>query len=150
MDEANYTKEELANLVKRSVPSFNIVFSDIDRTLMFDLHVAPETLELVEAIRARVPFVLITARSFDSVSRVPAIPRDQLIVENGCVIYDGDRIDEEWDARIRQSLPLIEELKQSLGYTLRPKTRMISIGMAQNSLTWEDAKRIRNSQRQML
>ena len=119
-----------------------IVFSDIDKTLMFDLHVAPETLGLVEAIRARVPFVLITARSFDSVSRVPAIPRDQLIVENGCVIYDGDRIDEEWDARIRQSLPLIEELKQSLGYTLRPKTRMISIGMAQNSLTWEDAKRI--------
>ena len=30
LDEANYTKEELANLVKRSVPSFNIVFSDID------------------------------------------------------------------------------------------------------------------------
>lgn len=29
LDEANYTKEELANLVKRSVPSFNIVFSDI-------------------------------------------------------------------------------------------------------------------------
>lgn len=30
LDEANYTKEELANLVKRSVPNFNIVFSDID------------------------------------------------------------------------------------------------------------------------
>lgn len=29
LDEANYTKEELTNLVRKSVPSFNIVFSDI-------------------------------------------------------------------------------------------------------------------------
>ena len=29
LDEANYTKEELANLVKKSIPSFNVIFSDI-------------------------------------------------------------------------------------------------------------------------
>ena len=29
LDEANYTKEELANLVKHSIPNFNVIFSDI-------------------------------------------------------------------------------------------------------------------------
>jgi hydroxymethylpyrimidine pyrophosphatase-like HAD family hydrolase len=119
-----------------------IVFSDIDKTLMFDLHVAPETLALVEEIRRQVPFALITARSFDSVSRIPPIPHDHLIVENGCVIYEGEEIDQGWDARIRECMPLVEGLKQKLGYVLRPKTRMISIGMAQNGLTWADAERL--------
>lgn len=118
------------------------VFCDIDKTLMFDLHVARETLELVEEVRTHVPFALITARSFESVSGIPAIPHDHLIVENGCVIYEGAHIDQAWDGRIRTYLPLIEDLKRDLDLTFRPKTRMISIGMAQNSLTWDDAARI--------
>jgi len=118
------------------------VFSDIDNTLMFDLHVAPETLGLIEEVRARAPFVLITARSFNSVSQIPPIPHDHLIVENGCVIYEDDRIDEAWDGRIRPYFPLIEREKERLGLQTRFKTRMLSIGMHDNNLTEEEAQRI--------
>jgi len=119
-----------------------VVFSDIDNTLMFDLHVAPETLRLVEEVRLRAPFALVTARSFNSVSQIPPIPHDHLIVENGCVIHEGDRIDEAWDERIRPYLPLIEREKERLGLRTRFKTRMLSIGMGDNDLTEEDALRI--------
>jgi len=119
-----------------------IVFCDIDNILMFDLHVARETIDLIEQVRAHAPFALVTARSFDSVARIPAIPHDHLIVENGCVIYDGEAIDARWDERIRPYLPVIEAYKQKLGLQVRPKTRMLSIGVAENGLTEDDIARI--------
>lgn len=123
------------------------VFSDIDHTLMYDLTVADETIRLVERIRERVPFILITARSRSSVQEfVPPIPHDGLIVENGCVVYEGEAIDEAWDEQIRAALPAVEKLKTELGLEVRPKTRMLSIGMMEpNNLTWDDAERIKQS-----
>jgi len=119
------------------------VFSDIDNVLMFDLHVAPKTLRLIEQIRTHAPFVLVTARSFNSVSQIPPIPHDHLIVENGCVVYDGDRIDAAWERRIQPYLPVVEAHKQSLGLTLRPKTCMVSVGVTENGLTEADIDRVR-------
>jgi hydroxymethylpyrimidine pyrophosphatase-like HAD family hydrolase len=120
-----------------------LVFSDIDNVLMFDLHVAPETIRLIEEVRAHAPFALITARSFESVKTyVPPIPHDHLIVENGCVVYDGERIDAAWDERIRPYVPIVEAQKQRLGLKLRPKTRMVSVGVAENGLTEQDIARI--------
>jgi hydroxymethylpyrimidine pyrophosphatase-like HAD family hydrolase len=118
------------------------VFSDIDKILMFDLHVAPETLELVERIRRVAPFTLVTARSFNSVSQIPRIPHDHLIVENGCVVYDGDDIDASWAERIRPYLPVVEAYKQALGLVLRPKTSMVSVGVTENGLAEADIARI--------
>jgi len=118
------------------------VFSDIDKVLMFDLHVAPATIDLIEQIRRVAPFTLVTARSFGSVSQIPPIPRDHLIVENGCVVYDGDAIDEAWAERIRPYLPVVEAYKQTLGLVFRPKTSMISIGVTENALTEADIARI--------
>jgi hydroxymethylpyrimidine pyrophosphatase-like HAD family hydrolase len=118
------------------------VFCDIDNVLMFDLHVAPETLRLIEEIRAHAPFVLMTARSFDSVSQIPPIPRDHLIVENGCVVYDGEDIDADWERRVQPYLPAVEAHKRKLGLVFRPKTCMISVGVTENALTDEDIARI--------
>jgi hydroxymethylpyrimidine pyrophosphatase-like HAD family hydrolase len=119
-----------------------IVFSDIDNTIMFDLTVAPETLRLIRKVRERAPFALITARSLENMTEVPDIPHDRLILENGCVIHDGGRADETWDARIRPFLPLIEEQQRRLSLKTRSKTRTLSIGMTENRLTDEDAARI--------
>jgi hydroxymethylpyrimidine pyrophosphatase-like HAD family hydrolase len=119
-----------------------LVFSDIDNTLMFDLQVAPETLELIAQIRAQAPFALITARSYQSVSGIPPIPHDHLIVENGCVLYEGEAIDLVWDERLRPFLPLIAREQERLGLKTRPKTRMLSIGMTENQLTEADAERL--------
>ncbi len=123
-----------------------IVFSDIDHTLMYELTVADETIRLIEEIRAKAPFVLITARSLASVHQhVPEIPHDSLIVENGCVVYEGNEIDQAWDARIKPFLAVVEGYKEDLGLIIRPKTRMLSISMAQNNLTWNDADAIKDA-----
>ncbi|MGQ9733063.1 MAG: HAD family hydrolase [Candidatus Zipacnadales bacterium] len=121
-----------------------IVFCDIDRTLMFDLYVAPQTIQLIEQIRSVAPFALITARSFMSVQTyVPPIPHDYIILENGCVISHGEEgTDQAWDTRIRPFLPIIERYKARLNLKLRPKTRMISIGITENGLTQADIERI--------
>jgi hydroxymethylpyrimidine pyrophosphatase-like HAD family hydrolase len=118
------------------------VFSDIDKVLMFDLHVASATLDLIERVRRVAPFTLVTARSYNSVSQIPAIPHDHLIVENGCVVYDGEAIDEAWAARIRPYLPIVEAYKRTLGLVFRPKTSMISVGVTDNGLTGADIERI--------
>ncbi|MBM3474893.1 MAG: HAD family phosphatase [Armatimonadetes bacterium] len=118
------------------------VFSDIDNVLMFDLHVAPETLRLIEQVRAHARFVLVTARSFDGVSHIPPIPHDHLIVENGCVVYDGDEIDADWERHIQPYLPIVEAHKRSLGLIFRPKTCMISVGVTENGLGEEEIARI--------
>ncbi len=119
------------------------VFSDIDKILMFDLHVAAETLGLIERIRREAPFTVVTARSFNSVSQIPPIPHDHLIVENGCVVYDGEQIDANWAERIRPYLPVVEAYKRTLGLIFRPKTSMISVGVTENGLTDTDIERIR-------
>jgi len=118
------------------------VFSDIDKVLMFDLHVAPETLALIQQVRSVAPFILVTARSANSVSAIPPIPHDHLIVENGCVVYDGDEIDAAWAERIRPYLPAVEAYKRKLGLIFRPKTSMISVGVTENELTSADTERI--------
>lgn len=119
-----------------------LVLSDIDNVLLFDLCIAPATLDLIERIRTHAPFALATARSFASVSAIPAIPHDHLIVENGCVIYDGDRVDPAWALRIEPYLPIIEEQKRRLGLKFRPKTSMVSVGLEENGLDDEAVERI--------
>jgi hydroxymethylpyrimidine pyrophosphatase-like HAD family hydrolase len=121
------------------------VFSDIDNVLMFDLEVASATRELIEAIRRQTRFVLVTARSANSVAQIPAIPHDDLIVENGCVVYEGETIDPQWAARIGTYLPLVEQYKRGLRLILRPKTSMVSIGVQDNHLSHRDIEALQAS-----
>lgn len=94
------------------------VFSDIDYTIVFDSEIAPMTHTLIEQVRQRAHFVLVTARSMAECAPLPSIPNDGLAAENGAAVYlrhgSQDLLDADWDAVMQRRQRNLVQFRESL------------------------------------
>jgi len=91
-------------------------------------------------VRRRAPFCLVTARSRDEVFELPPIPYDHLLTENGCVIYDGDEMDAEWDALMTPAQPALDRLAHELGIVMKRKLRGFAFSLSANGFADADVE----------
>ncbi len=127
-----------------------VVFSDIDYTIVFDSELRPRTAALIQQVRQRAPFILVTARSRRECLPLPPIPSDGLVAENGAAIYlrrDGQEVlDEEWDRRMaarQEALDALREELQAEGWRIHHKLRAFSSSLTRSGKSEDDLRRLR-------
>jgi len=110
-----------------------IVFSDIDFTIAFDSLLHPRTAELIDKVRLRADFILVTARSYEECAPLPPIPNDGIVTENGAGIFDRvdgrDVLCESWDRHVAVRQPVLDRYRDMLeadGWLIHHKPRAFS------------------------
>ena len=118
------------------MPLKPVVFSDIDYTIVFDSELHPRTTELIQSIRERAHFILITARSRAECQPLPPIPNDGLVAENGAAVYLAHDavpyLDPDWDALMALRQPALDAFREALisrGWRINHKLRAFSSGI---------------------
>ena len=87
---------------------------------------------LIEEVRRIAPFCLVTARSREEVLALPPIPHDALIGENGCVIYEAEELDAEWDALMAPAQPVLDRVWRDAGLVVERKLRGFAFHLSRN------------------
>lgn len=124
-----------------------IVFSDLDYTVIFDSELDPQTEALIEAVRLRARFVIVTARSLEECEPLPPIPSDALVAENGAAVYlrqaGRDVLDLEWDRRMAPYQAALDAMRQELaahGWRIHHKLRAFSAGVERSGKSARDVE----------
>ncbi|MBI4980627.1 HAD family phosphatase [Candidatus Woesearchaeota archaeon] len=122
-----------------------IVFSDVDKTLMFDDGIEEKTKELIELINQEVPVVLCTGRREERYQQIKdLIPHTHAIYESGGIIRVAGKIDEEWDKYMEQFSSYLEEAEKQIDYKAEWKKHSFVIKVKENNIPSEEMKEIRN------
>ena len=123
------------------------VFSDLDYTIIFDSELDPRTTALIEQVRERARFIIVTARSHRECRPLPPIPNDGLVAENGAAVYlrqDGeDVLDCEWDAVMAQTQLTLDCFRKELeaeGWGMHYKRRAFSSSVTKSRKSERDVE----------
>lgn len=127
-----------------------VVFTDLDYTIIFDSVLDSATEALIEAVRARARFVIVTARSLAECEPLPPIPSDGLVAENGAAVYlrqDGREVlDPEWDRLMAPYQAALDEMESDLrgqGWRVHHKLRAFSAGVERSGKCAADVEWVR-------
>ncbi|NSW55645.1 MAG: HAD hydrolase family protein [Armatimonadetes bacterium] len=127
-----------------------IVFSDIDFTIVFDSKLDAGTAVLIEEVRRRARFILVTARSRRECEPLPPIPNDGLIAENGADIWfrrnGEDHLDEDWHREMSAFQPAVYEFRDMLermGWRIHRKLHSFSSCIEKSGKTDRDVEWVR-------
>lgn len=121
-----------------------IVFSDIDRTLLFDGEIGQRTVRLIEEVQQRCPFVLCTARREQKYQMVKdMIPHDHAIYESGGIIRVDGSLDAGWDDYVAGSREAMRQAEQSIGYAAEWKRHAFVLRIEQLGISPKEVERIR-------
>jgi HAD superfamily hydrolase (TIGR01484 family) len=134
----------------RAAASRPVVFSDLDYTIIFDSHLDPRTEALIEAVRERAWFIIVTARSLAECAPLPPIPNDGLVAENGAAVYvrhsGHEVLDATWDALMAPRQPALDALRHELtarGWRVHHKLRALSAGVERSGKSETDVAWVR-------
>jgi hydroxymethylpyrimidine pyrophosphatase-like HAD family hydrolase len=129
-----------------------IVFSDIDFTIVFDSELDAGTAALIEEVRKRARFILVTARSRRECEPLPPIPNDGLIAENGADIWfrrnGEDLLDEDWHREMSVFQPVVYEFRDRLermGWRIHPKLHSFSSCIERSGKTDRDVEWVQSN-----
>jgi HAD superfamily hydrolase (TIGR01484 family) len=129
----------------RAAATRPVVFSDLDYTIIFDSVLDPRTAALIEAVRERARFVVVTARSLEECRPLPPIPNDGFVAENGAAVYvrhnSHEVLDMAWDRLMAQRQSALDAYKRRLaahGWRIHHKLRAFSSGVERSGKSEAD------------
>jgi len=123
----------------------DIVFADIDETLLFDKVVDPRTIELIRKVQENTPFCLASARREKRYQQVrDQIPHNHAIYESGCIIRKDGTIDQEWDHYVSSSRAAMKEAEGVIGYTPEWKRHAFVLKVEAFRIPPDEVERIRS------
>lgn len=122
-----------------------IVFSDVDRTLLFEDGMEERTKELLKLINQEVPFVLCTGRREERYQQIKdLIPHTHAIYESGGIIRVAGEIDEEWDKYMGKFKSDLRDAEKKIKYAAEWKKHSFVIKVKENSIPPAEVKEIRD------